>query len=165
MKKGLIRNMQSKIVLLSALAVLFASFSATLHPQEHQQDDSAPIRLAAFHPTTPPADTKKPLTWKDVNSGPFQKILQITGVSQIQIGVLYDTSGAKDFKEFALGFVVARNLRIDPQIVIRALFGQSLKEILHDFGIPDDQANRALKIAKDQLDYANKEWKAGRPVQ
>jgi hypothetical protein len=165
MKKDLIRTMHRKIALLSASAVLFASFSPIVPAQEQGQGDSVPFRLAAFNPIAPPADEQKPLTWKDVNSGAFQKIMLISGVGRVQIGMLYQTSGAKDFKEFSLAFVVARNLRLDPQVVLRALWSQSLKEILNDFGFPNDQAKRTLKIAKDQLENANKDWKAGRPVQ
>ena len=83
----------------------------------------------------------------------------------MEIGMLYETSGAKDFKEFSQAFLVARNLRFNPQLVLLALWEQGLEEILQDFGIPKDQAKRALKIAKDQLENANKEWAKGRPVQ
>ncbi len=163
-RKAGIKTMQSRIILFSALAVLFTSSSASVQSQGHEQGDPAQIQLAAFNPAVPPADEKKPLTREDLNSGAFQKFLQLTGVSPQQITTLYTTSGAKDFKEFSLAFVVARNLSFDPQIVLRSLWEQSLREVLSDFGLPDDQAKRALKIAKDQLDYANKEWKAGRPV-
>ncbi len=157
--------MHRHILLASALAVLLAPFSATLQSQVPAGGSPRLLRLAAFPPSPPPADKKEPLTWKDVNSGAFQKILLITGVGQVQIGNLYATSGAKDFKEFSVAFVVARNLRLDPQLVLRALWEQNLEGILQDFSFPEDQVKRALKIAKDQLEYANKEWKQGRPVQ
>jgi len=156
--------MQTKIASLSTLAALLAFCTVNLYSQEQGAGDAVWSQLAAFHPLAPSADKKKPITRKDVNSGAFQKIRQITGVGLLEIGMLYETSGAKDFKEFSLAFVVARNLKLDPQLVLRALWEQSLEEILSSFGFPKDQAKRALKIAKDQLDYANKEWKAGRPV-
>ncbi|MEE8347992.1 MAG: hypothetical protein V3R94_00355 [Acidobacteriota bacterium] len=165
MKKGSVGTMHRKLLLGSALTVLLAPFSASVQAQVTDGDHSGLIRLAAFSLSSPLADKKKPLTWKEVNSGAFQKILLITGVGQVQIGTLYATSGAKDFNEFALAFVVSRNLRLDPQLVLRALWDQSLKDILQDFSFPEDQVNRALRIAKDQLDYANKEWQAGRPIQ
>jgi hypothetical protein len=157
--------MQSITILFSALVVLFPFCLATVHSQEYEQGDPVQIQLAAFNPVTPPADKKKPLTRKDVNSGAFQKIRKISRVGLVEIRMLYETSGAKDFKEFSRAFIVARNLRFDPQIVLRALWEQSLKEVLQDFGLPEDQAKRALKIARDQLEYANEEWKKGRPVQ
>lgn len=157
--------MQSRIILFSALAILFASFPATVHSQQYDQGDPLQIQLAAFHPVPPPAAKKKPLTRKDVASGAFQKIRKMTGVGLLEIGMLYETSGAKDFKEFSQAFVVARNLRFNPQLVLLALWEQGLEEILQDFGIPKDQAKRALKIAKDQLENANKDWAKGRPVQ
>ena len=83
----------------------------------------------------------------------------------MEIGMLYETSGAKDFKEFSQALMVARNLRFSPQLVLLALWERSLEEILQDFGILKEQAKRALKIAKDQLENANKDWAKGRPVQ
>jgi len=54
----------------------------------------------------------------------------------MEIGMLYETSGAKDFKEFSQAFLVARNLRFNPQLVLLALWEQGLEEILQDFGTP-----------------------------
>ena len=157
--------MDSRVILVSALAVLLPFSSATVYSQQFRQDDDVRIQPAAFNPIGFPADEKRPLTRDDVNSGAFQLIRQFTGVGVQQLAILYETSGAKDFKEFSVSFVAARNIRLDPQIVLRMLWGKNLEEILINLGLPKDQAKRALQIAKDQVEYANKEWKAGRPVQ
>ena len=155
--------MHSKIISIPCLAVLLACSLAPVYSRE--QGDVARIQPAALHPPASPEDKKKPLTREDANSGALQKIRQITGVGLVGIGRLYETSGAKDFKEFSLAFFVAQNLHVDPQIVLRALWGQSLEEIIQDFGYPEDQAKRALRIANDQREEANKAWKEGRPIQ
>jgi len=157
--------MNNRIILFPVLALLVAFASTSLSAQQFRQQDGVRIQPAVFHPTAPTADEKKPLTRDDVNSGAFQLIRQITGIGVQQLAVLYETSGAKDFKEFSVGFVVARNIRIDPQIVLRMLWEKNLEEILINLSFPKDQAKRGLRIAKDQVEYANKEWKEGRRVQ
>ena len=156
--------MYSKIILIPCLVVLLVSSLSPVYSQEQQGGDLRWIQPVTLHPPASPEDKKKPLTREEANSGALQKIRQITGVSLVDIGRLYQTSGAKDFKEFSLAFFVAQNLHVDPQIVLRALWGQSLEEILRDFGYPKDQAKRALKIANDQREEANKAWKEGRPI-
>jgi hypothetical protein len=157
--------MNSRIILFPILALLLPFSSAVVFSQQLRQDDRVRIQPAAFHPTALSADEKKPLTRDDVNSGAFQLIRQFTGIDMLPLAVLYETSGAKDFKEFSVAFIVARNIRMDPQIVLRMLWEKSLDEILINLGLPKDQAKRALQIAKTQVEYANKEWKKGHPVQ
>ena len=156
--------MHSKIISIPCLAVLLAGSLTPVYSQEQVREAASRIQLTAFQPSGSPEDQKKPLTQEDANSGACRKIRQITGVGLVAIGRLYETSGAKDFKEFSLAFFVAQNLHVDPQIVLRALWGQSLEEILQEFGYPEDQAKRALKIANNQREEANKAWKEGRPV-
>ena len=145
------------------LTMVLVVLSATMHPQDRSnwpRGDSSQIALVAFHPLTGSASQKKkPLTEKELQSGAFQKLQQVTGAGILDLRMLYETSGAEDFKEFSRALLVARNVRLDPQLILRALYEKSLEEILQEFGMPGSQAKKAIKIAKEQLEDADKEWK------
>ncbi|MDA2933186.1 hypothetical protein MYX82_02465 [Acidobacteria bacterium AH-259-D05] len=160
--------MQSRRLKFGIPVILFALLSATMHSQDQESwpsGDLGQIQPAAFQPSPSASNKKKkPLTEKDLNSGASQIIRRVTGTSTLDIHVLYETSGAKDFKEFSQALMVARNLRLDPQLVLRALYEQDLESILEDFAIPRKEAKSALKIAKKQLEEADKEWKRRRSL-
>ncbi len=110
---------------------------------------------------SPPAaaDEKDALTEEDTFSGTFRTLEQMTGLGILGIRILYETSGAQNFEEFAEALMTAYNLSIDPQFVLRGLYGSSLKEILDDFGLTPDQVKQAIELTKRQLKVADEDWK------
>jgi hypothetical protein len=113
--------------------------------------------LAAFHPEAS-AEEKKPLTEKDIHSGSFLYLQQITSLDILGLRLLYATSGAREYDEFAQALLVAGQLQLNQQLVLRALNEKSLEEILQDFGFNENQAKEAIKVAKKHLETADKEW-------
>ena len=109
---------------------------------------------------SPPAaaDEKEALTEEDTFSGTFRTLEQMTGLGILGIRILYETSGAQNFEEFAEALMTAYNLSIDPQFVLRGLYGSSLKEILDDFGLTPDQVKQAIELTKRQLKVADEDW-------
>ena len=83
----------------------------------------------------------------------------MTGLGILGIRILYETTGAQNFEEFAEALMTAYNLRIDPQFVLRGLYESSLKEILYDFGLTPDQVKQAIELTKRQLKVADEDWK------
>ncbi len=110
---------------------------------------------------SPPAaaDEKEALTEEDIFSGTFRTLEQMTGLGILGIRILYETSGAQNFEEFAEALMTAYNLSIDPQFVLRGLYESSLKEILDDFGLTPDQVKQAIELTKRQLKVADEDWK------
>ncbi len=109
---------------------------------------------------SPPAaaDEKDSLTEEDIFSGTFKTLEQMTGLGILGIRILYETSGAQNFEEFAEALMTAYNLSIDPQFVLRGLYESSLKEILYDFGLTPDQVKQAIELTKRQLKVADEDW-------
>ena len=109
---------------------------------------------------SPPAavDEKEALTEEDIFSGTFMTLEQMTGLGILGIRILYETSGAQNFEEFAEALMTAYNLSIDPQFVLRGLYESSLKEILYDFGLTPDQVKQAIELTKRQLKVADEDW-------
>jgi len=114
--------------------------------------------LAASHPGTAAANEKAPLTEEDILSGTFFTLEQMTGLGILGLRILYETSGAQSFQEFAQALLTARILQLDPQLVLRGLYASSLEEILHAFGFTPDQAEQAIELANRQLKSAVEEW-------
>lgn len=103
-------------------------------------------------------EKKDALRQKDIQSGSFQYLQQITGLDILSLRVLYETSGADNYDEFVRSVVVSRNQRLDRQLVLRALYKNNLKDILRDFGLTEDQAEEAIKLAKKYIDAATEQW-------
>ncbi len=114
--------------------------------------------VAASHPGAEAANEKAPLTDEDIFSGTFRTLEQVTGLGILGVRILYETSGAQNFKEFAQALLTAHNLRLDPQFVLRGLYESSLEEILHAFGLTPEQTKQAIELAKRQLKSADEEW-------
>ena len=113
--------------------------------------------LAASPPAA--ADEKEALAEEDIFSGTFKTLEQMTGLGILGIRILYETSGAQNFEEFAEALMTAYNLSLDPQFVLRGLYESSLKEILYDFGMTPDQVKQAIELTKRQLKVADEDWK------
>ncbi len=101
---------------------------------------------------------KEPLTEKDVLSSAFYTLEQMTGLGILGLRILYETSGAETFKEFARALLAAHNLRLDRQLVLRSLYGNDLKQIIQEFGFTEEQAKEAIDRAKEQLKIAQEQW-------
>lgn len=116
-------------------------------------------QLAAAYPGTGAVVLKKePLTDKDVVSSTFFTLEQLTGLGILGVRILYEVSGAETFEEFAHALLTAHILRLDRQLVLRALYESDLKEIIQAFGYTEDQAKEAIHQAKEQLKVAKEAW-------
>ena len=102
-------------------------------------------QLAAAYPGTEAVVLKKePLTDKDVVSSTFFTLEQLTGLGILGVRILYEVSGAETFEEFAHALLTAHILRLDRQLVLRALYESDLKEIIQAFGYTENQAKEAI---------------------
>ena len=101
---------------------------------------------------------KNPLTGKDIMSATFYTLEQVTGLGILGVRILYETSGAETFEEFAHALLTARNLRLDRQLVLRSLYENDLEETLQEFGFTEEQAKEAIHRAKEQLKIAKEAW-------
>ena len=116
-------------------------------------------QLAAVHPESEPFFLKKEhLTEKDVLSSTFYALEQITGLGILGLRILYETSGAATFEEFARALLTAHNLRLDRQLVLRSLYENALEKTLQEFGFTQEQAKEAIDQAKQQLKMAKEQW-------
>ena len=116
-------------------------------------------QLAAAHPEGEAVFLKKePLTEKDVLSSTFFTLEQITGLGILGLRILYETSGAETFEQFARALLTAHNLRLDRQLVLRSLYENALEKTLQDFGFTQEQAKEAIDQAKQQLKMAKEQW-------
>ena len=118
------------------------------------QDVSARV---AIHSRSP-EEKKDALRQKDIQSGSFHYLQQITGLDILGLRLLYETSGATNYEEFSRSVVVSRNQNLDRQLVLRALYQSNLKDILQDFGLTEDQAEEAIDLAKKYLEAAAEHW-------
>ena len=114
--------------------------------------------LAASHPGAEAASEKAPLTEENILSGTFFTLEQMTGLGILGLRILYETSGAQSFQEFAQALLTAHNLRLDHQLVLRGLYASSLEKILQDFGLTSEQIKKAIELTKRQLKTADEEW-------
>ncbi len=94
---------------------------------------------------------KEPLTEKDIVSATFYTLQQATGLGILGLLIMYETSGAETFEEFARALLTAHNLRLDRQLVLRSLYENDLEETIQEFGFTEEQAKEAIKQAKQQL--------------
>ncbi len=101
---------------------------------------------------------KEPLTEKDIMSATFYTLEQVTGLGILGLRILYETSGAETFEEFAHALLTARNLRLDRQLILRSLYENDLEETLQEFGFTKEQAKKAIDQAKKQLKLAKEVW-------
>ncbi len=116
-------------------------------------------QLAAAYPGTEAVVLKKePLTDKDIVSSTFFTLEQLTGLGILGVRILYEVSGAETFEEFAHALLTANILRLDRQLVLRALYESDLKEIIQAFGYTEKQAKEAIHQAKEQLKVAKEAW-------
>ncbi len=102
--------------------------------------------------------TKEPLTDQDIMSSTFYTMEQVTGMGVLALRILYETSGAETFKQFAQALLTAHILRLDRNLVLRALYQSDLEEILQEFGLTEKQAEKAIDQAKQQLKIAKEAW-------
>ncbi len=116
-------------------------------------------QLAAAHPDGEAVFLKKEhLTEKDVLSSTIYTLEQITGLGILGLRILYETSGAETFEQFARALLTAHNLRLDRQLVLRSLYENALEKTLQDFGFTQEQAKEAINQAKQQLKMAKEQW-------
>ena len=116
-------------------------------------------QLAAAHPGAEAVVWKKePLLEKDIGSATFYTLEQVTGLGILGLRILYETSGAETFEEFARALLTAHNLRLDRQLVLRSLYENDLEETLQELGFTEEQAKEAIRQAKEQLKVAKKAW-------
>ena len=102
--------------------------------------------------------TKEPLTDQDIMSSTFYTLEQVTGMGVLALRILYETSGAETFKQFAQALLTAHILRLDRNLVLRALYQSDLEEILQEFGLTEKQAEKAIDQAKQQFKIAKEAW-------
>ncbi len=116
-------------------------------------------QLAAAHPEAEAVVWKKEhLTEKDIGSATFYTLEQITGLGILGLRILYETSGAETFEEFARALLIAHNWRLDRQLVLRSLYENELKKTLQEFGFTEEQAKEAIDQAKEQLKVVKEAW-------
>lgn len=115
-------------------------------------------QLAIARTAAEPVLKKEPLTEKDITSATFYRLQQVTGLGILGLRILYETSGAESFEEFAHALLTAHNLRLDRQIVLRSLYENDLEETIQAFGYTEEQAEEAIKKAKEELKVAEKAW-------
>ncbi len=116
-------------------------------------------QLAAAGPGAEAAVLKKEhLTEKDVLSSTFYTLEQVTGLGVLGLRILYETSGAETFKQFAHALLTAHNLRLDRNLILRSLYQSDLEKILQEFGFTEKQAEKAIDQAKQQLKIAKEAW-------
>lgn len=101
---------------------------------------------------------KDPLTEKEILSSTFYTLEQVTGLGVLGLRILYETSGAESFKEFAYALLTAHNLRLDRNLVLRSLYQNDLEETLQEFGFTEEQAEKAIDQAKEQLKLDKEAW-------
>ncbi|MDA2939280.1 hypothetical protein MYX75_13595, partial [Acidobacteria bacterium AH-259-A15] len=130
--------MRNKLFLLLAIGVLLTAF-----PTDVLAGRSA-------------EKNKKPITEEHIRSGAFRKLQQVTEMGPLDLHILYESSGAQNFREFATALMVAQLLRLDRALVLRALYEKKLDEILQDFAVPGKQAKAAIKAVKKELKRADK---------
>ncbi len=102
---------------------------------------------------------KNHLTEKDIMSATFYTLEQVTGMGILELRILYETSGAETFEEFAQALLTAQHLRLDRQLVLRSLYENDLEETIQEFGFTEEQAKEAINQAKEQLKFAQEMWK------
>ena len=116
-------------------------------------------QVAAARPGAEAAALKKePLTEKDIMSSTFYTLEQVTGMGILGLRILYETSGAETFKQFAQALLAAHNLRLDRNLVLRSLYQTDLEQTLQQFGFTEKQAEKAIDQAKKQLKIAQEAW-------
>jgi Holliday junction resolvasome RuvABC DNA-binding subunit len=101
---------------------------------------------------------KEHLTEKEIMSSTFYTLEQVTGLGVLGLRILYETSGAETFEEFAYALLTAQNLRLDRTLVLRSLYQNRLEETLQQFGFTEEQAEKAIDQAKEQLKMDKKAW-------
>ncbi len=116
-------------------------------------------QMEAAHPGAGAFVLKKEhLTEKDIMSAAFYTLEQVTGLGILGLRILYETSGAETFEEFARALLTSYNLRLDRQLVLRSLYENDLEETLQEFGFTEEQAKEAIHQAKEQLKVAKEAW-------
>ena len=116
-------------------------------------------QLAAAHPRAEAVVLKKePLTERDIMSAAFYTLEQLTGLGILGLRILYGTSGAETFEEFAHALLTAHILRLDRQLVLRSLYQNDLEKTIQEFGFTKEQAKEAIHQAKEQLKVAKEAW-------
>ena len=116
-------------------------------------------QLAAAHPRAEAVVLKKePLTERDIMSAAFYTLEQLTGLGILGLRILYGTSGAETFEEFAQALLTAHILSLDRQLVLRSLYQNDLEKTIQEFGFTKEQAKEAIHQAKEQLKVAKEAW-------
>ena len=107
-----------------------------------------------------PMDTsmphQQPMSQKQMNSGSFQMLQQMTGMDSEHLQQMYANSGAQNFGQFASAVVASHNLNLDQQKVMHGLKTMNLGQTLKGMGVPSETAKAEVKKAERQVKDANK---------
>ena len=115
--------------------------------------------MSSTHPMdmdSMPRMQQQPMTQKQMNSGSFQMLQQMSGMSGEQLQQMYTHSGAQDFKQFASAMVAANNLHLDMREVMKGLKTMNLTQTLKSMGVPGPDAKAEVKKAQQQVKQADK---------
>jgi len=102
------------------------------------------------------AQAQQPLKPKDMQSGSFKKLQEITGLKPEQLKMMYTASGAKEYKEFATSIMAAKSLGLDIQKVLDGLKKDSLNGTLKKLGVEKDKIKPEIKKAEQEFKDTNK---------
>ena len=115
--------------------------------------------MSSAHPMdmdSMPWMVQRPMTQKQMNSGCFQMLQQMTGMTREQMQQMYTHSGAQDFKQFASAVVASQNLHLDTHQVMNGLKTMNLTQTLKSMGVPGPNAKAGVKKAEQQVKQADK---------
>ena len=115
--------------------------------------------MSSAHPMdtdSMPRVEQQPMTQKQMNSGSFQMLQQMTGMNGEQLQQMYTHSGARDMKQFASAVVASQNLHLDMRQVMKGLKTMNLTQTLKTMGVPGPDARADVKKAEQQVKQADK---------
>lgn len=114
--------------------------------------------MSSAHPMDPDSMQmqQQPMTQKHMNSGSFQMLQQMTGMSGEQLQHMYTHSGAQNMKQFASAVVASHDLHLDMPQVMKGLKSQDLTQTLKSMGVPGPDAKAEVKKAEKQVKQADK---------
>lgn len=150
----------SLLALLATLAPLSPEARAEGGPSPGLEGPAGPPSgVFSNRPAVPARRDQKPLREKELESGAFRLLQQMTGASVLDLRLLYEMSTARNFKDFSRALFAARALQLDHNILLRSIGDRSIEDAIQEFGITRDQAKETVKAAKKELEKADKEWK------
>lgn len=166
--------MRKALLVVFAIAALFIASSADLWAQRKgkgrgrqessvgQQKAGRNQRAQRRGPDRNRKREKKSLSRRQLKSGAFGKLQSTTAMDSQQLQSLYESSGARNFGQFASAIMVAEKLGLDRNQVLQGLHDQSLGKVLKDLGADRRKAKAAMKEVREELKQDRKGKGKGR---